>query len=379
MKVLILGYELPPIGGGTGQALLHLIEEWKTLPDVEIEVWTSAPPKGTSRTLPEGVRVREFWCGKKGLHFWRGIEQFLLLWRIWRETLGDEWNADVVLVWGGWPLGLLLLGRLGGFPSVAALRGSDVPGFNPRTSGWIWRVLARAVWNRASRLTANSPALAHLAMHTASGSEIEVIPNGVNRVVPPRSDASSSSEVQWPEDRPIRILAVNRLVRRKRVDWLIQAAVILPPEWRERIEIRIVGDGPEMVRLKTAAKELALEKQIRFLGEVPTCKMSDLYAEADLFVLASSAEGLSNALLEAMAAGLPCFHATSTGLEDVDEAIVTFRSHQSLSSKMLSLFEDPAWARRLGEEAARTAQKYNWRRAAERYDALLRQIQINSD
>lgn len=379
MKVLILGYELPPIGGGTGQALLHLIEEWKTLPDVEIEVWTAALPRGVDRSLPEGVREREFWCAKKGMHFWRGIEQFLLLWRIWRESLGDDWDADVVLVWGGWPLGMLLLGRLGGFPSVAALRGSDVPGFNPRTSGWIWRVLARAVWRRVSRLTANSPALAELARRTAADREIEVIPNGVNRNVPRKSESARSSTDQWPDDRPIRILSVNRLIRRKRIDWLIQAAAILPPEWRERIEISIVGDGPELVRLKTAAKELGLEQQIRFLGEVPTCKMSDLYAEADLFVLASSAEGLSNALLEAMAAGLPCFHATPTGFEDVDEAIVTFRSHQSLSSKLLSLLEDPPWGRRLGEEAAKTAQKFDWRRAAERYDALLRQIQINSD
>ncbi|MCA9409596.1 MAG: glycosyltransferase family 4 protein [Candidatus Omnitrophica bacterium] len=375
MKVLILGYELPPIGGGTGQALLRLVEEWKRFPETEIEVWTARPPKGFSRDLPEGVIVREFRCLKKRIHFWRGIEQFILLWRCWRETLGDSPPPDVVLVWGGWPLGLLLLGRIGRFPSVVALRGSDVPGFNARTSGGIWRMLAGKVWERASAVTANSPALAALAMRTAPDLQIEIIPNGVNFHPPLPSEEETPERENWPTDRPIRILSVNRLIRRKRVEMLIQAVAQLPREWRVRVEVRIIGEGPEEHRLRVAVRELALQNQVEFLGEVPSSEMSNHYQGSDFFVLASSAEGLSNALLEAMAFGLPCFHATPTGFEEIDDVTVQFRSAQSLSKKLLHHLEHSRRAFLRGQACREVAQKQTWRRAAERYDALLRRTE----
>ncbi len=404
MRILILGYELPPIGGGTGQALAHLVEEWNDLPDVEIEIWTAAPPRGVNRILPNGVTTREFKCFKKQIHFWRGIEQFTLLWRCWRETLGDSPPPDVVLVWGGWPLGLLLLGRLNRFPSVVALRGSDVPGFNTRTSGGLWQVLARRVWNIASAVTVNSPALETLAKKTTPDLQFEIVPNGVNLQSvtpapsvlpanagiqgkvpagpPPRFPVKpgmtlgtdQSERIEWDPIRPIRILSVNRLIRRKRVEMLIQAVALLPPEWFPRLQVQIIGEGPEEHRLRTAVKEFALDPVIEFLGEVPSEEMPGYYEDADFFVLASSAEGLSNALLEAMAFGLPCFHATKTGFEEIDAVTVQFRSAQSLSKKLLNHLERPSKAFRRGDASREVAQKQTWRRAAESYDALLRQI-----
>ncbi|MCA9417801.1 MAG: glycosyltransferase, partial [Candidatus Omnitrophica bacterium] len=337
--------------------------------------------------------------------------QFILLWRCWRETLGDSPPPDVVLVWGGWPLGLLLLGRIGRFPSVVALRGSDVPGFNARTSGGIWRMLAGKVWERASAVTANSPALAALAMRTAPDLQIEIIPNGVNffpvdlpspkaptppdtsSVIPAEAGIQSKEEVspphgfpiesgmtqkpavEWSSDRPIRILSVNRLIRRKRVEMLIQAVAQLPREWRDRVEVRIIGEGPEEHRLRVAVRELALQNQVEFLGEVPSSEMSNHYQGSDFFVLASSAEGLSNALLEAMAFGLPCFHATPTGFEEIDDVTVQFRSAQSLSKKLLHHLEHSRRAFLRGQACREVAQKQTWRRAAERYDALLRRTE----
>ena len=155
---------------------------------------------------------------------------------------------------------------------------------------------------------------------------------------------------------------------------IVQAVAQLPVEWRERMTLRIIGEGPEEHRLKTEVKELGLEDRVEFLGEVPSWRMHAHYSESDLFVLASSAEGLSNALLEAMWHGLPCFHATLTGIEEIDSVIVPFRSAKSLSKKLLAHLENPERLLRLGKNARQVAQKQTWRRAAACYDKLLRQV-----
>jgi rhamnosyl/mannosyltransferase len=68
------------------------------------------------------------------------------------------------------------------------------------------------------------------------------------------------------------------------------------------------GDGPMRARWEDLAKELDLEKKVRFLGDVPDEDLPALYRSADIFVLPANAraEAFGTVLLEAMAAGLPC-------------------------------------------------------------------------
>jgi glycosyltransferase involved in cell wall biosynthesis len=370
MHLLILGYEYPPIGGGTGQALHRLLEHWPARDNWEIEVWTAAPPANHTRHRIEGILYREFACGKKDLHFWKSTEQALLLWKTWRRTLGDAPFPDAILVWGGWPLGVLLLGALGQVPSVFALRGSDVPGFNRRTSGGFWRFLSKAVWKRASALTANSPSLARLANQTQPRRKIHVIPNGV--VMPLR--ALPEWEESPPVARPWQILSVNRLVPRKRVEWLIQALGHLAPDVREQVRVKIAGEGPERYRLETMARELNVHTLVQFLGEVPSEEMAELYRESDVFVLASEAEGLSNALLEAMAHGLPTLLSSPTGFSDIDSAVILCDRPEKIAQHLRLLFHDPRRHDTASAAAVSAASEYSWDQVARIYADLLRDI-----
>ena len=372
MKVLVLGYEYPPVGGGTAQALQRLLEAWSIEPDLEVELWTAAPPKGVVREFPRHVSAREFPCGKKRLHFWSAREQFRLLWKAYRRTLGDDPWPDVLLVWGGWPLGLLLLGAFGQIPSVVALRGSDVPGFNPRTSGPVWRKLARLVWKRADCVTANSPALRRLARKAGCRHSIEVIPNGVNLLGTDcwRGGGRDLSQLKTPRQ----ILAVNRLVPRKQVDWILQAVGALSPDPDLSLELKVAGSGPERVRLETIACELDISDKVSFLGEVPPEEMANLYARGDLFVLASRAEGLSNALLEAMSYGLPCLSATKTGFDDIDQAVVEFDSPGKLARRIRRLLTDPDLYLERSLACLEAASHYSWEKVAERYRVLFDEV-----
>ena len=93
------------------------------------------------------------------------------------------------------------------------------------------------------------------------------------------------------------------------------------PEWRARLRLVLVGDGPLLTPLKSLAQELGIAPLAWFAGarhDVP-----DLLQAMDLFVLPSLMEGVSNTVLEAMATGIPVL-ATAVGgnVELLDEGVV---------------------------------------------------------
>jgi glycosyltransferase involved in cell wall biosynthesis len=77
------------------------------------------------------------------------------------------------------------------------------------------------------------------------------------------------------------------------------------------LELVIVGDGPERARLEARAVRLGVERRVAFRGM--SSQVVDVLRAADAFLLSSHGEGMSNALLEAMACGLPCLVSRSVG------------------------------------------------------------------
>jgi glycosyltransferase involved in cell wall biosynthesis len=82
------------------------------------------------------------------------------------------------------------------------------------------------------------------------------------------------------------------------------------------INLLIVGDGPQRADLERLTRALELEDRVQFIGE--STRVQDLMRAADAFVLPSIAEGMSNALAEAMACGLPCVaSSTAAGVREL--------------------------------------------------------------
>jgi glycosyltransferase involved in cell wall biosynthesis len=102
-------------------------------------------------------------------------------------------------------------------------------------------------------------------------------------------------------------VAVGRLHPVKRFDLVIRALAELPSG-----NLVLVGDGPEARRLGGLARELGVSERVQFAGLARN--VPDYLRAADGFLLPSAGEGLSNALLEAMACGLPCLAAPASGV-----------------------------------------------------------------
>jgi glycosyltransferase involved in cell wall biosynthesis len=140
---------------------------------------------------------------------------------------------------------------------------------------------------------------------------------------------------------------------------LLQAIALLlarRPEWRQRLRLALVGDGPLLVELKNLADGLGIADLVWFAGA--RNDVSDLLQAMDLFVLPSLNEGISNTLLEAMATGLPVL-ATAVGgnVELVDVGVVgdTFTPGDAgrLATLIESYVADPARSAAHGAAARR--------------------------
>ena len=117
-------------------------------------------------------------------------------------------------------------------------------------------------------------------------------------------DLLTENPAPAPTKQQFIVLCVCRFYFRKHIDVLLHAAALLRLRVGE-LEVRLVGGGPEGVRLRRLSKALHLEGTGRWLGDVTAAQLAVEYNRADVFCLASVQEGFGIVFLEAMAAGKP--------------------------------------------------------------------------
>lgn len=102
----------------------------------------------------------------------------------------------------------------------------------------------------------------------------------------------------------------------KRVDLLLEALAILRNQgWSLRLQV--AGAGAQIGPLRELAERLGVAKQVCFRGTLDTAALQALLLESDLFVLCSDTEGMPRALIEAMAANLPCVSTAVGGVPEL--------------------------------------------------------------
>lgn len=138
---------------------------------------------------------------------------------------------------------------------------------------------------------------------------------------------------------------------------LISAASSVCRDFPEAIFV-LIGDGKERPSLEEQVRQAGLEKNVLFLGsrrDVP-----ELLACCDLFVLPSEAEALPNALLEAMAAGLPVVGTSVGGIPEIitngmNGVLVPAKNPHALAEAILRILQNPHLAKELSQAAQEIA------------------------
>jgi glycosyltransferase involved in cell wall biosynthesis len=129
---------------------------------------------------------------------------------------------------------------------------------------------------------------------------LKSIPNGVA--------FPSDGKVQY--DRVFFGITTVRLDRQKGIDILLRAWTRVVNH-KKSLNLFIIGKGPHEREFKDLCESLGISDSVKFLGEV--IQVEEYLKKSDMFVLASRAEGMSNALLEAMSRGIPCIATNISG------------------------------------------------------------------
>lgn len=376
VKLLLVNYEFPPVGGGAANATSFLA---RALTDLghEVTVLTTAfgALRGTSTEAGfEVVRVRTL---RRSADRSNPVEMLSFLLAALIPGLRLAWRRrfDATIAFFTIPSGpvALLPWIVLRIPFVVSLRGGDVPGFVPEIDAihrWI-APLRRAVLRRACAIVANSASLAQLS-EAADPFPVEVIPNGVDPATfAPQPAASPSADA-------FRILFVGRLHSQKNVGMLIESAAALAAEPGPRVVLEIVGDGPERAALEQLAERTGAAALLRWHGWLDKAGVLDCYRRTHAFVNPSLYEGMPNTVLEAMACGVPVVASRIGGNEDlVVEGETGFLFDLGAPQQLTAALQRLRGSRALGIDlGARGRQRviddFSWPSVAERYVRLLK-------
>jgi glycosyltransferase involved in cell wall biosynthesis len=177
------------------------------------------------------------------------------------------------------------------------------------------------------------------------------------------------------------VLAVGRFSREKGHLDLIEAMGMLSKDHPDvRYKLVLVGDGPERPAVESKARELGIDDNIIFVGQVGN--VSPYYAVADVVVLPSHSEGSPNVLLEAMASRVPVVATDVGGVSEIatneeSALIVPPRQPRLFAAALARLLSDSALRLKLTEAAAARAasdfspQSYT-RSLLEFYDSVMK-------
>ena len=370
-RVVMVSAGFHPYVGGAEKQALELSVALRGR-GVGVKVLTRRLPGLPAAEAVRGVPVERLWCAGEG---WLNALTFMWSLSAWLVAHAGDYCAVHVHLAGspalpaallGPLLGKLVLIKLGGGRGIGELAASS------RTMGGRLK-LTLLSWLRP-RFVAVTKDLAEECSQFLGPVPVSVQPNGVDTAryhpVPSEEKKDLRRRLGWPEG--LGFLYVGRLAPEKQLDKFLSA-------WTQAAGgssgfAAFVGDGPVGDRLRSLAQRSPLKERIFVLPSLEA--IQDAYAAADVFVLPSVSEGLSNALLEAMSSGLAVLGSRVGGTaEAVEEGrtglLFAPQDEAELAAKLKRFLDEPELAGRLGAAAReKAAAAFSLDRTAEAYERL---------
>ena len=250
--------------------------------------------------------------------------------------------------------------------------------------GWRDMLVDRYLARRTARIVANSTAVRDFYVRQGLPAEkFVVIHNGIAPAEPsPISRQALLAELGLPEKARL-VGLVGRLWPQKRVKDAIWAADMIKFV-RDDVHLLIIGDGPQYDRLRRFRDQVRIRDKVHFLGHRDD--VARIMPHLDALWSTSAYEGQSNAIMEAMAAGVPVVATDIPGTRDlvVPEETGFLVSIHDLESKVRraafarntnTLLEDRELAHRMGQSARqRILREFNVEKMVQRHAELYQEL-----
>jgi glycosyltransferase involved in cell wall biosynthesis len=376
LKILFCNYEYPPLGGGGGVVMSALARELARRH--EVTVLTSQALGLVGANVEGGVRIARapvFFRRQLAVANFPSMLAFLpsgvlkglgLL----RSTHFDVVNTHFVVPSG--PVGQVLA-RIGRAPNVLSVHGGDLfdpsKQSSPHRHAWL-RAPIRYMLNAADEVVGqSSDTVRHVSEIYGVNRPVELIPLGIER--PPAVTGAPREALGLPSAAFV-MVTIGRLVARKSTLQLLQALASCD---RPDVHLVVVGDGPDMAILHSAAAAAGVAERVHLLGQVSDGQKYQALAAADIFVSTSQHEGFGLVFLEAMAFGLPVVCYDRGGQTDFLKSretghVIKLNDLADFTRAVVELHDQSAVRRAIGRNNLQRVEAFFIDRCAERYESV---------
>jgi glycosyltransferase involved in cell wall biosynthesis len=379
MRLLILNYEYPPLGGGAGRCARYQAEGLARLGHevTVITTWFEGEQEVEERDNFKLIRLKSrrkltyrsnpIEMTSWALHAFRYIKRN----RLYLQT-------DLVLAHFSLPGGMvaLPLRRRFKLPYIIISHGQDIPWFSPRELFFyhlVFYLPIRRICSRASGVTVLSQKrLRELNRLTRPlhHSKHHIVPNGCD------IDFFTAPEGK-KEQGMLQILFVGRLTRQKDPFTLLKAIRQLSASGTPYF-LDIVGDGPLRKKMESYVGGNKLEESLAFSGWVSREELREKYRKAHILLITSRDEGQSLAMMEALATGLYLFTTPVSGSESilhegVNGEYIPMGKPMEIASRLAAFYEEKVGTsyRIPGDILDSTREKLSWEHYVQAYKRII--------
>jgi len=373
LRIFVLNYEFPPVGGGGGRVAQDLCKSLAARGhEVRVQTsWVSGLPPVEQQ---EGYTIYRSFVFRRRMDRCTVPEMIMFvlcgLIPAWRHV--RRWSPDLMHVHFAVPTGLVawIVSLLTGVPYVLTAHLGDVPGAMPGQTDWLFSIIKPftvPIWHRAAHVTAVSNYVGGLASR-AYGLSVETLHNGIDLTSCPPEPSSPHA--------PVRLMFAGRFDPQKNLPFLVDLlARVQDLAWHANL----FGDGPQMEVVKARIDQYGLAERITLHGWVRPEQVDLAMAQSDVLILPSSFEGMSVVSVQALGYGLAILGSDIGGLLDVVESGSNgFRcpvgDMEAFESALRTLLSDTSRLEQMKRASRQKAADFDLAKIVSRYEAIFREV-----